>query len=276
MSKLIFSAFSRLKRDKVFWTALVCVLAFSAVSILNSCRHYDPEIISELNNLDHHYFNIIPMLAIVFAVFTSLFLGTEYSDGVIRNKIISGHTRANIYISNLIATFAASVCLLIASLTGGLAGIPTFGWLKMGSGQLALYLAICVLLTASLSAIFTFIGMLISNKAASAVISILLAIGLILIASVIYNALCEPEMTGGAIITMEGIQMQEPHPNPRYIGGLLRKIYQFVIDFLPTGQGIQMTNLEIGHPVQMIVYSLLITFGMSAGGISVFRKKNLK
>lgn len=276
MIKLLSTAFARLRRNKVFWLAVLVSFAVSAVNILNSCRHYDPEIISEINNLDHYYFDIIPMLSIVFAAFTGLFLGTEYSDGVIRNKIISGHTRSNIYLSDFIVTFFASLCMLIAVLAGGLVGIPTFGWLKMPTGQFILYIVICVMFTAALSAIFTFIGMLISNKAASAVLSILLSLGLILVASVIFNALGEPEMSSGAIITMDGIQMMEPHPNPRYIGGTLRKVFQFIIDFLPTGQGIQMANSEIASPVQMILYSVFITFGVSAGGIFTFRKKNLK
>lgn len=276
MTKLLSAAFARLRRDKIFFLTVLASFAVSAGNMLNSCSHYDPEIISELNNLDHYYFDIIPMLSIVFAVFGSLFLGTEYSDGVIRNKIISGHKRSDIYLSNFTVTFFASVCMLIAVFAGGLVGIPTFGWLKMETDRFALYILISIMFTAALSAIFTFIGMLVSNKAASAVISILLAFGLIIIASIIYNALCEPEMSSGAIITMEGIQMMEPHPNPRYIGGTLRKIFQFIIDFLPTGQGIQMSNSEIASPVQMIIYSVFITFVLSEGGISIFRKKNLK
>ncbi len=42
------------------------------------------------------------------AVFVGVFVGTEYSDGTIRNKIITGHSRCRIYLANtLVCTLAA-------------------------------------------------------------------------------------------------------------------------------------------------------------------------
>ncbi|MGY3662454.1 MAG: hypothetical protein ACXAHE_00930 [Roseburia sp. 1XD42-69] len=41
-----------------------------------------------------------------------MFLGTDYSDGTIRNKLTVGHTRTNIYLANLIVTFAAGLLIM--------------------------------------------------------------------------------------------------------------------------------------------------------------------
>ncbi len=53
--------------------------------------------------------NYSTMIGVVIAIFTSLFLGVEYSEGAIRNKISMGHKRTAIYLSNLILTSITSV-----------------------------------------------------------------------------------------------------------------------------------------------------------------------
>ena len=45
------------------------------------------------------------------AVFIGVFVGTEYSDGTLRNKLIIGHSRSSIYISNLIVCTTAGIIM---------------------------------------------------------------------------------------------------------------------------------------------------------------------
>ena len=92
----------------------------------------------------------------------------------------------------------------------------------------------------------------------------------------IYNALSQPELSSGIVLTAEGMQMTDPTPNPNYVRGVWRDIYQFIIDFLPTGQGIQMVELNIAHPICMGLSSVFITIVVTLGGIIVFNKKDLK
>ena len=60
-----------------------------------------------------------------FSVFTPLFLGTEYSDGAIRNKLISGKTRTQIYLSSLAAILTALLIMTAAWAAGALLGAQT-------------------------------------------------------------------------------------------------------------------------------------------------------
>ena len=59
--------------------------------------------------------NYPTMIGIIIAIFTGLFLGVEYSDGAIRNKITIGHKRINIYLSNLIVVTATSLFVSICN-----------------------------------------------------------------------------------------------------------------------------------------------------------------
>lgn len=276
MNKLISAGFSRLRRDKIFWLLIAAMLAYAVVYMLNGCRQASFNAQSGYHyTLEQFYFHYALLIGLFSAVFTSLFLGTEYNDGAIRNKLIIGHTRTQIYLSSLIVSMSATMLIMLTWLAGGLIGIPVLGLWKMGS-WLYVYLLVSVLSAAALSAIFTFIGMLCPNKAFSAVGAILLFFALLLVAFKIYNALSQPEFASGIVMTADGMQMTDPSPNPGYVSGTTRGIYQFILDVLPTGQGILTFDLGISHPVRMIVSSLLITAGVTAGGVGIFNKKNIR
>ena len=275
MNKLLSSGFSRLKRDKIFWVSIVALLLYSIVYMLNGCRQALSHDMAEFKYpLDAYYFHDGLSIGLFCSVFTSIFLGTEYQQGTIRNKLIVGHTRTAIYLSNLMVSFTASLFMLLAWLIGALVGIPFLGPWKMGP-LLLLYLLISVLFLAAFSAIFTFIGMLTSYKTIAQVFSLLFFFALLMGGSMLYEALQQPEMTSPIVMTTEGMQIADPVPNPSYVTGPLRSVYEFLVDLLPTGQGIQMFDLNIRHPLRMILSSLGITAGVSAVGICLFRRKNL-
>ena len=146
----------------------------------------------------------------------------------------------------------------------------------MDASQLLLYLLAVVLCVASFSAIFTFIAMQSSNKAVTVAISILFFFGLLLYASTIYNALGQPEFTNEILVTANGMDMTDPVPNPAYVSGTKRAVYEFILDFLPTGQGISIWELKAANPIRMLLSSAAITVFVTLGGIAAFQKKNLK
>lgn len=276
MRKLLSANFSRLWKDKFFWLCMGAMLIYSVVYMMNGCRQAAADL-SEYNySIDKYYFHFAVVIGAFCALFSSMFLGTEYSDGTIRNKIIVGHTRTSIYIANLITSFTATLLLMLVWLIGALAAIPTLGVWEMGVPNLFAYLLIAVMFEAALAAIFTFVCMQTANKATTVVISILLFLGLIVFASMINNGLSQPEMTSGVQISANGIDMSEPTPNPNYISGVQRTIYEFIVDFLPTGQGLQMSQLKIDHAVRMLISSVVITVLTTLGGMFVFKRKDLK
>lgn len=276
MRKLLSANFSRLWKDKLFWLCMGTMLIYSVVYMLNGCRQATIDLSEYSYSIDEYYFHFGLSIGIFCAVFSSMFFGTEYSDGTIRNKIVVGHTRINIYIANLITAFTATLLMMLVWLLGALVGIPTLGVWKMGIQNLLVYLLIAVMFVAAFSAIFTVVNMLSANKSVTVVISILLIFGLLIFTSMIYNSLSQPEVISGVQITANGMEMSEPAPNPNYVSGVIRKIYEFMVDFLPTGQGLKMWQLEISNPVRMLISSIVITLLTTLGGIYVFKRKNLK
>ena len=276
MRKLLSANYSRLWRDKIFWICMGTMLIYSVVYMLNGCRQAAIHL-SEYNySIDKYYFHFAISIGIFCAVFSSMFFGTEYSDGTIRNKVIVGHTKTNVYIASLVTTITATLLMVLVWMIGASVAIPILGIWEMGISNLVVYVLIIIMLAVAFAAICTLVNMLSANKAFTVAISVLLIMGPLILASMIYSGLSETEMTSSVQYTANGMQMSEPTPNPNYIGGEMRKIYEFILDFLPTGQGLTLWQVEAGHPVRMILSSAAITILTTLSGIFVFRKKNLK
>lgn len=272
MRKLLRAGFYRLRTSRVLWLCAAATFAFSVFRIFN----IPSENLQEYT-LEEAMMDIFPFFPILYSVFSGLFLGVEYQDGTLRNKLIAGHSRQNVYLSSLITIVSGCFIILAAWILGGASGACILGGLKLSGGmQLVLSAALILMLTVAEAAILTMIAMLIPNRATSAVVSILMMLGLIAIGGTIYNILSEPELASTAIFTANGMEISEPLPNPYYVSGTLRKVYQFLVDFLPSGQSVQLANQELARPVFSLCASFEITLITSIAGIICFKHKDLK
>lgn len=91
------------------------------------------------------------------------------------------------------------------------------------------------------------------------------------------SLLNQPELTWDYIHNPEGGWMvTEPYPNPMYISGALRDVLTAINDVLPGGQAIQLEMGEPHEPQLMPLYSFGVSAMVTAAGLSLFRKKDLK
>ena len=126
------------------------------------------------------------------------------------------------------------------------------------------------------SALFVSISMNCSNKAVTAVVSLLLVLGLTYLAGSIGTALMEPQMTYDSITyTTDSILFGNEIPNPSYISGVQRTLYEMIYDLLPTGQLLQMYSLDFSRCIRWPVFSIVLFVVITAVGYFMFRKKNI-
>lgn len=272
MRKLLYSNFIRLRNGLSLGLSLAFFLLWNGIMLFSS---YNDMVKLETGMaLDSLIFTFLFIIGIVMSVLISLFTGTDYSDGTIRNKIIIGQSRNSIYAANLVTCAFIGLLLFLWGLAVNLAiGIPLFGMPQMPANTLGLLFLDSLLAIIAYASIFNVIGMLCSNKAHSVMICILSAFVLLFIAIFIYSKLAQPEMYEAVSIGESNLEMMA---NPNYISGIKREIYQFFMDFLPSGQCSQIGNLEVPHPFRMGIYSLLIIIVSNILGIFCFRKKDLK
>ena len=215
MTKLLSANFMRLKKDKVFWIGLVFM--FAAGIFFPVMRYMDMKHTGTINPIDNAFWGCVLFIGIIMAVFCSLFIGTEYSDGTIRNKVIVGQNRNAIYLANFVTCAVVSLIMCIVFFVPYLCiGIPLLGFFNMATKIVMLFVLTAFLLAIAFSSIYTLISMLNHSKAITAVICILFAFLLLFMGGQLNKMLSEPEMNMGLVVTENG-QEYEEIPNPHYL-----------------------------------------------------------
>lgn len=283
MNKLLSAGFSRLWKNKFFWLGMILLPGLVAFALFSN--YYDMKQYNFSFTIDGFLYGCFLFIGMFTSIFAALFLGTEYSDGTIRNKLVIGHSRTAVYLSSLAVCFVSSllVCLTAIIITYAL-GIPLFGTPETPVLAIVQEYAFGVLVIAALSGLFTLLAMMITSKSVSAIVCTVGIFALLFISMYILQRLLAPEMivygydaafeydgvVDGSVIPLE-------QPNPHYLTGTVRKVYEFFQDFLPTGQGIQLAQFGyLQHPLQACLCSLFVTAATTVGGILAFQKKNLK
>lgn len=262
MNRLFIANFVRIKNSKLYW-GLCCSMFIVALAMtINALANSDRSIDNAITVF------VIP-IGLALAVFLSLFLGTEYSDGTIRNKLIA-HDRRQIYIANLFASFVCTIGLVVSYMIPvvligfpcvGLPNLLTVGIMSAGFVTL---LAFCSL--------FTMVGMIYANKAGATVVNLVLSIVLVAIGAIICSVLTAPEFIPSYDIGTGIVYL----PNPRYATGVTRVILQILANISPAGQAVQFAMGVTDALWSLPLYSFGICGLCSVAGAVVFNKKDIK
>ena len=282
MSRLLAADFSRLWKSRDFWTCAAFMASFGAFMVLMGyyfmCRtggKYSADLVC---------FGYAKLMGIAAAFFISLFWGTEYSDGTIRNKLVAGHERYKVYLSGLVvntagvmminAIYVAAVFLLGVPLLG----LPGTSFLPFAAQNGLL----TVVMDLSFAACFTMHSMLRQNKASVTAVSIIAALILLLASGYIRSSLHEPKVYEPyAYTTDKGyVITREEEPNPNYLeeGSVKRRVFEFLDELLPSGQALKIEAGEVTKEQagRLVLYSCLVVLVSVGGGIAGFQRKDIK
>lgn len=274
MNRLLHAGFKRFVKKKAVWIGILILTGYEAVCILldyQSAVRWNVTV-----PLDEVLFIMMAILGVVISVFCSMFVGTEYSDGTLRNKIAVGRKRSHIYLSNYILCAFGGAAAFLLSLAGGAAiGSPLLEPLRATPAYMLELILTGVFISFSYAAVFNLISMIVSSKAHSAIFCILAAFAFLFVAYYLYMMLSQPEMSEQYHI-VDGQMKFETLKNPHYVTGLKRDIYQFLMEFLPGGQSLLIMEGIVIQPFTMMLYSAVIAVVTNAAGLLLFCKKELK
>ena len=246
------------------------------------------------------FFFIIPIIV-------GLFIGTDYSDGTIRNKLVVGHTRINLYLANLITCISVSVLIYLAGIAASyITSLICFKNDVLSASETFLFVIAGILITASWTAICTLISMLLHSKAGSVVITLLIACFMAIFSVEIIYALTEPEFLDENVYMLEEsattFEFSKPFEemteedfmdqgitpgeidnlvslkgeNPNVPHGVKREIFKLVRDASPGCQIQNLADWQDEYNDKTILWSSIIILLTTSAGIFVFRKQNLK
>lgn len=277
MGNLLRADFFRLWRSKAFWACMAFQVgtgAFVPVSCyLYDIRHPFPT----SQHLDAEFLNFIPFVCILAALFCALFIGTDYSDGAMRNQLVIGHRRRDIYLSHLITCITG--CLLMCAgylLPYLVVSRPLLGPLQQDAWAILAYVGVALVLTVALASLYTMVAMLILNRAVSAVVALVLSFGLLLSGSYLYSYLIyPPTYTQVTYDPVTGELEEQEAPYPFYLEGTKREVFQLLCDVTPGGQVMQCVVWDAPNLPLLPVYSAALTVVTTGAGLWLFRRKDL-
>ena len=192
MSRLLRASFARLKRDKTFWICMAMMFGIGALFVISN--YVTMKFRGYGSTVDDALFSYGPTSVCSWQL-QQLYIGKEYSDGTIRNKLVVGHSRSSIYLSNLVVNMAVSLLLAAAYITAVLGiGIPLLGGLHGTLESVLRVLFGSVMMAFALASIFTLLSMLNQNKAAAAVIGLAGFFVFVFFSIYIHARLLEPKV----------------------------------------------------------------------------------
>lgn len=110
MFKLLRAEFSRMFASLTFLCGAAACLFLGVLGAFMSVHANGEPFIEEC------LFSLYPAVLVASALFTSIFIGAEHSHKAIRNKLIIGHKRINVYLSELITAVSGSLIFNAAAM----------------------------------------------------------------------------------------------------------------------------------------------------------------
>lgn len=262
MRNLIFANFTRLKKSKLFRAGIIVSSLYTVFLLIMNYLEMTASVEITTVSLNWFFFSAISVAAIFCPIYSGFFIGTEYSDGTIRNKLIAGHKRSNIYFANGITIFCAeSLLFLVNAALIIVLGIPLFGLNIEYPSYFIIYLLAGILILAAFASLFTMVSTLISNKTSSVATCLIIYVILFIITNYLRIAV----FSYYGDVTLDIISNK-----------ITRIILEFLYDFLPTGQSLQISSGIILRPFNVILYSSLNIILTTVWGLFVFKKKDIK
>lgn len=267
MLKLLSANRIRLQKSRFFWLSLFITAGYCVFLLTMNYIEKVSYIGDSIVQIDYYLLSPLSMISFFCPMFSSIFIGTEYSDGTMRNRLIVGHTRKNIYLANFITVCMANIFItLISSVIVTLLGIGMFGWHMADPMLFLLHYLSGIMMLIAFAGFFTLVAMVIHNKTISIVASAMTFFMGYIIAGVtrrLVYSFYNGESISDVFSFLSGDMVSQP-------------ALEFLYDFIPMGQCFQITGNSVLHPLRLPVYSVFFTVITVICGALVFGKKDIK
>lgn len=201
------------------------------------------------------------------AVFVHFFLRSDYHGGMARNKIITGHSRGKIYISNFISALTGSWIFFLTPIAVSLVlALFTDVTLGVSAAVFAVRMAVFLSAETAMCGIYVLAAFFFKNMGATASFFIALAMFTVSIFCTL-NAV-SPEDTA-EIFESANIDIQLNQSNA---------LNEILLNVLPTSHIVKLMVIEppINEMLILPLYSLIIIAATTGFGVLLFSGKDLK
>ena len=181
----------------------------------------------------------LSMYGVVISAFVSDFVGTDFSNGFIRNKLLAVRNRSSLVLSEIMVSCVASLIVYIA-VTAFTAGIGQFFFEN------------------NVQPVDFF-----CRKTRAMIWCMGLAFVLLFLCLHTNEVLVQPEYKDGIL-------------NPNYVGGFRRAVCSVLHDLNPYGQISQLTSWEVWHPLRGLLWDFILIAGSTTLCCILFKRKDIE
>ncbi len=292
MSKLLRAGIRRYLMDVTFWMCMI-----STILIAKLTAEQTPTL-----GFDEMY---IYLMFGLFIVLISWNIGKEHEEGTFRNKIIAGHSKVKIFISEMLLAWMAILVLFVTYSLVYMQGTKYILDIMPTEIMVKLYIGFMLANIAMVSLIVT-ITTLLSSRGMSAIINIVFLVGVLIaiqevepiIQSVEYEIVAEGEFidftyTDGTVgrkyVIKEGTEKKIY--NPDYVGGWPRLGYELFYNSMPAcqmheyivfsseywdGNDVQVREEDYKMMDTNIYFAIGVAIFMTGLGCFVFKRVDMK
>ncbi len=262
MTKLLRAGFRRYTHSPITWLGLALSLISGLVTgFMTSSDTYESV---------YFVFSLLVTASVIV-----LIIGPEFSDGAFRNKVLAGHSKSEICLSEIAIALCATVVMFLLNSAGFAVfnfrlfekePFPVMPYPSMPLIFLGFFLA--TIASASLTIL---ISLSVSHRAWSPVACLVLIFCIFFASYEIELLLDRPEYSYkieappsmGGIIDVDNL---EKEPNPNYIGGKARVALETVYKILPYSHVI-----EHGNILSRFTYKLNVTLELEEEDLDILQ-----
>lgn len=276
MCRLLPVTFRRMFKLPIYWICLIGMIVEMVHAIINN--HYYKNFWDIEIALDNSLFIGNNTLSILSAVFICIFIGAEYSNKTIRNKIIVGHSKPVIYLSNVIVCSVGTLIMqFIPFIINATLGTALFGGYENPKNNI-IYIVCSLFTVVAKVSVVVFFAMLITSRTFSLILVVIMIFLLERGSMMMNTALEQPKMWEDCIFNEETLEVIETIEveNPNYVDGTARDMLEFTVAFVPYAQAYRYGNPELPENIAMYpIFSLGFAAIATSGGVLIFRRKDI-
>ena len=251
MLKLISANLYRLRRSKTFYILGWLIFLIGIYSYINTNGFEPLACVDCPNQLGSVIFmhNYVGFLFL--PIFLGFFFNAFYRHGTVKNQIITGHFRPNIYLANLLTSILVNIIFSFFYLSGVLLIYLILGGTGIASTwqDVIWFFFLSLLVILFISSVYTFVTMTFASTLGSSLVNFI---------TIVWQ--------------MRSIDLVSIDYRSTY--GLYKYFYDFILNITPMGEVYKISSLEDSLHTLPIV-SIMLSIFLTTYGIILFRKKQI-
>ncbi len=257
MIKFLRADYIRLRKSFAFRLSLIGMILLALFFMVMQATGMDYTV-----PLSRVIFLPMSMFGIAMAAFISVFVGTDFSDGFIRNKLLTVPHRSSLVMSHVIVSCTACIIVYMVVTTFS-AGIGRFFFENnVDVKEFFQFFLLGIGMSLATGCFFSIITLVCGNKTHAIIWCMGFAFGMLFLCLHTNEILVQSEYKDGVL-------------NPHYVGGIRRELCSILHDINPCGQAAQLSAWEVWHPIRALFFNLVVIAGSSGLGCLLFRRKDI-